>query len=71
MADPQIAQWFYTVDKNKTGKLSAVELQQALRNNNYTTFDIQVVQVSVRIKKSFLAISSISWNTVLSKYYFE
>ena len=45
MADPQIAQWFYTVDKNKTGKLSAVELQQALRNNNYTTFDIQVVQV--------------------------
>jgi hypothetical protein len=46
MADPQIAQWFHTVDKNRTGKLSALELQQALRNNNYTTFDIQVVQVS-------------------------
>ena len=45
MADPQIAQWFHTVDKNRTGKLSALELQQALRNNNYTTFDIQVVQV--------------------------
>ena len=53
MADPQIAQWFYTVDKNKTGKLSAVELQQALRNNNYTTFDIQVVQVKIFCQNIF------------------
>ena len=87
MADPQIAQWFYTVDKNKTGKLSAVELQQALRNNNYTTFDIQVVQVSFRVKKShfwqFLVVFPLSFDHILtlksvlslilefSKYYFE
>merc|ERR1712131_58076 len=49
MADPQIAQWFHTVDKNRTGKLSALELQQALRNNNYTTFDIQVVQMMIKM----------------------
>jgi len=45
MADPQIAQWFQTVDKNRTGRLGPTELQQALRNNNYSTFDIAVVQV--------------------------
>lgn len=45
--DPQIAQWFHTVDKNQTGRLSAEQLQQALRNNNYSTFDIQVVHLMV------------------------
>jgi len=45
--DPQIAQWFNTVDKDRTGRLSADQLQQALRNNNYTTFDLAVVQLMI------------------------
>ena len=45
--DPQIAQWFHTVDKQQTGRLTAEQLQQALRNNNYSTFDIQVVHLMV------------------------
>jgi len=49
MADPQIAQWFHTVDKNRTGRLGPVELQNALRNNNYTTFNIQVVQMMIKM----------------------
>ena len=46
--DPQIAQWFSTVDKDHTGRLSADQLQQALRNNNYTTFDLAVVQLGLK-----------------------
>ena len=46
--DPQIAQWFNTVDKDRTGRLSADQLQQALRNNNYTTFDLAVVQLGLK-----------------------
>merc|ERR1711953_308991 len=49
MADPQIAQWFHTVDKNRTGRLGPLELQQALRNNNYSTFDIQCVQLMIKM----------------------
>jgi len=49
MADPQIAQWFHTVDKNRTGRLGPTELQQALRNNNYSTFDIAVVQLMIKM----------------------
>ena len=42
--DPQIAQWFRTVDKDHSGRLTADQLQAALRNNNYSTFDLAVVQ---------------------------
>merc|ERR1712110_145318 len=45
--DPQISQWFHTVDKDRSGRLSADQLQQVLRNNNYSTFDIQVVHLMI------------------------
>ena len=47
MADPQIAQWFNAVDTDRTGRLGPTQLQNALRNNNHSTFDIQVVQVTL------------------------
>jgi len=45
--DPQIAQWFHTVDRDRSGRLTAEQLQQALRNNNYSTFDLQVVHMMI------------------------
>merc|ERR1711914_23127 len=45
MADPRVTQWFMAQDKDRTGRLDATQLQQALRNNNQSTFDIAVVQL--------------------------
>ena len=42
--DAQLAKWFRQVDRNNSGRLNHSELQQALRNNNYTTFDPSCVQ---------------------------
>lgn len=45
--DPQIARWFRIVDKQNRGRLNVTELQHALRNNNYSTFDITCVQLMI------------------------
>jgi len=47
MADPRVTQWFMAQDQDRTGRLDATQLQQALRNNNHSTFDIAVVQVAL------------------------
>jgi len=44
---PQIAKWFNTVDKDRSGRLTSDQLQEALRNNNYTTFDPAIVELLV------------------------
>jgi len=45
--DAQLAKWFRQVDRNNSGRLNHSELQQALRNNNYTTFDPSCVQLMI------------------------
>jgi len=45
--DPNIARWFEQVDKTRTGRLNATELQEALKNNNYSSFDINVVAAMI------------------------
>ena len=47
---PQIAKWFNTVDKDRSGRLTSDQLQEALRNNNYTTFDPAVVELGLKTK---------------------
>jgi len=49
MADPRVTQWFMAQDKDRTGRLDATQLQQALRNNNQSTFDIAVVQLMIKM----------------------
>ncbi len=55
--DPNIARWFEQVDKTRTGRLNATELQEALKNNNYSSFDINVVaaMIATALKLSFLS----------------
>jgi hypothetical protein len=45
--NPQLLNWFQTVDKEKKGFLTHFQLQQALRNNNGTTFDISAVKMMI------------------------
>ena len=47
MVDPNVARWFEQVDKTRTGRLNAAELQEALKNNNYSSFDINVVAAMI------------------------
>lgn len=45
---PIIASWFNTADKDRSGRLSADQLQAALRNNDYSTFDPAVVELGLK-----------------------
>ena len=45
---PQIARWFNTADKDRSGRLSADQLQAALRNNDYSTFDPAVCELGLK-----------------------
>jgi Ca2+-binding EF-hand superfamily protein len=48
--DSQIEQWFHTVDTDHTGRLTAEQLQQALRNTDTrSTFDMQVVHLMISL----------------------
>ena len=47
MVDPNVARWFDQVDKTRRGRLNAAELQEALKNNNYSSFDINVVAAMI------------------------
>jgi len=44
-ADPQLWQWFTTVDVDKSNAISAGELQQALVNGDWTPFDLDTVKL--------------------------
>ncbi|KAK2159936.1 hypothetical protein LSH36_143g04042 [Paralvinella palmiformis] len=37
--DPQVVQWFQAVDMDRSGRITALELQQALTNTNWTHFN--------------------------------
>jgi len=44
-ADPQLWQWFQTVDLDGSGAISAQELQRALINGDWTPFDLDTVKL--------------------------
>ncbi|KAF9228601.1 EF-hand [Gyrodon lividus] len=48
-ADPQLWQWFASVDTDGSGALSVTELQKALVNGNWSNFDLDTVKMLVNI----------------------
>jgi len=48
-ADPQLWQWFQSVDANRSGTITAEELQQCLINGDWSTFDIDTVKMLMSI----------------------
>ncbi|KAK6188639.1 hypothetical protein SNE40_004788 [Patella caerulea] len=45
--DPQIVRWFQAVDTDRSGKITAIELQQALTNNNWTKFNAETCRLMI------------------------
>jgi len=48
-ADPQLWQWFSSVDTDRSGAITANELQSALVNGNWTNFDLDTVKMLMNI----------------------
>jgi len=48
-ADPQLWQWFSAVDADRSGSITATELQAALVNGNWTRFDLDTVKMLMSI----------------------
>jgi len=48
-ADPQLWQWFSAVDSDRSGHISAPELQQALVNGDWTPFDLDTIKLLMTI----------------------
>jgi len=48
-ADPQLWQWFSSVDTDRSGNISPHELQQALVNGDWTPFDLDTVKLLMNI----------------------
>jgi len=48
-ADPQLWQWFSSVDTDGNGTITANELQQALVNGDWTNFDLDTVKMLMGI----------------------
>ncbi|OAV99061.1 hypothetical protein PTTG_02401 [Puccinia triticina 1-1 BBBD Race 1] len=47
--DPQLRQWFAAVDSDNSGNITALELQQALVNGDWTAFDLDTVKMLMNI----------------------
>ena len=45
--DPTIYQWFQTVDQDKSGRITARELEQALTNANWTRFNPETCRLMI------------------------
>ena len=45
--DPQVYQWFLTVDSDRSGRISALELQQALVNGNWSHFNPETCRLMI------------------------
>lgn len=48
-ADPQLWQWFNTVDADRSGAITAQELERALVNGDWTPFDLDTVKMLMNI----------------------
>lgn len=45
--DPQVQQWFMSVDADKSGRITAIELQQALVNANWSHFNPETCRLMI------------------------
>ena len=48
-ADPTLWNWFITVDRDKSGQITADELQQALINGNWSQFNSETCRLMIGI----------------------
>jgi Ca2+-binding EF-hand superfamily protein len=48
-ADPQLWSWFISVDLDRSGCISAIELERALINGDWTPFDLDTVKLLMTI----------------------
>jgi len=48
-ADPQLWQWFNTVDTDRSGAITVNELERALINGDWTPFDLDTVKMLMQI----------------------
>ncbi|KAI0253659.1 EF-hand [Lactifluus subvellereus] len=48
-ADPQLWSWFVAVDRDRSGAVSAEELQRALINGDWSPFDLDTVKLLMNI----------------------
>ncbi|PPQ64008.1 hypothetical protein CVT24_009382 [Panaeolus cyanescens] len=48
-ADPQLWQWFSSVDSDRSGSITVTELQRALVNGDWTAFDLDTVKMLMSI----------------------
>ncbi|KAJ8488108.1 hypothetical protein ONZ45_g14088 [Pleurotus djamor] len=48
-ADPQLWQWFSAVDTDRSGHITAAELEKALINGDWTPFDLDTVKLLMSI----------------------
>jgi len=48
-ADPQLWSWFTAVDLDRSGAISAIELERALINGDWTPFDLDTVKLLMTI----------------------
>ena len=46
-ADPQLWNWFIAVDADKSGQITANELQQALTNSNWSHFNAETCRLMI------------------------
>lgn len=45
--DPQVQQWFMAVDQDRSGRISAMELQRALVNGNWSQFNPETCRLMI------------------------
>jgi len=45
--DPQVQQWFSSVDQDRSGRITAVELQKALVNTNWSNFNQETCRLMI------------------------
>ena len=45
--DPNVYSWFMTVDADRSGQITAVELQQALTNGNWSHFNPEACRLMI------------------------
>ena len=45
--DPQVYQWFLSVDQDRSGKINMMELQQALTNSNWSHFNAETCRLMI------------------------
>lgn len=44
---PEVQQWFMSVDRDRSGRISALELQQALVNANWSHFNAETCRLMI------------------------